>query len=69
MLENHTIPLTDIAPALMATYGNSPTYERIYKAVLSGRIRTIRQGRAYHIDPSEIPAIAHLFRIGTPQAT
>jgi len=65
MLSTDPISLAEIAPYLMATYGMSPTYDRIYKAVLSGRIRTTRQGRAYYVARSEISVIAQLFRIDT----
>jgi len=63
-----TIPLVEIASILIANYGSSPSYDRLYKAVLGGCIRATRPGRSYHVDRAEIPAIAQHFRLSTVDA-
>lgn len=51
------IPLTEV-PRALRTLGVSLTYQRAWQLTLAGDIPAERQGRAWMVNPDDLPAVA-----------
>jgi hypothetical protein len=54
------IPLSEIPRALLARYGRSPSYQRVWKAIVDARLPAERENGRWVADPE---ATAELFGI------
>ena len=55
------IPLTD-APRALRAYGLSTTYQRLWGAVVSGRVPAERVGKRWHVRAADLPIIAQILK-------
>lgn len=64
--ESDELDLTEALPELRALHGSRISYQRLWLAVVEGRVPARREGKRWRVRQSDLPAIAAAF--GTPPA-